>query len=124
MNLPDRFRLPKDTAFTYVGNKTVFRGETDINRHMNNTYYSDMLWNFIPNIEEKTVTSISLRYMKEAPLGAAISIYMGKLDAPIPEDRQAEETYCFYTEVAEGTNVEALISVKNVTAVSSSEEQA
>lgn len=124
MNLPDRFRLPKDTAFTYVGNKTVFRGETDINRHMNNTYYSDMLWNFIPDIEEKTVTSISLRYMKEAPLGAAISIYMGKLDAPIPEDRQAEETYCFYTEVAEGTNVEALISVKNVTAVSSSEEQA
>lgn len=114
MNLPDRFRLPKDVELAHVGDKTVFRGETDINRHMNNTYYPDMLWNFIPGIEDKTVTSVSLRYMKEAPLGGDIRIYMGKLPEPVSEDRSADETWCFRTEVAEGTNVEALISVKNV----------
>ena len=114
MNLPNRFRLPKDMEFTHVGDKVVFRGETDINRHMNNTYYSDMLWNYIPGIEEKAVTSVNLRYQKEAPLGGKIEIYMGKLDEPAAGDENAEETYCFYTKVAEGINVEAMISVKKV----------
>lgn len=114
MNIPDRFRLPKDLEFVHVGDKTVFRSETDINRHMNNTYYADMLWNFIPDIEHKAVTSVNLRYQKEAPLGEKIQIFMGKLDAPIPEDKNADETYCFYTRVPEGINVEAMISVKQV----------
>lgn len=114
MHLPDRFRLPKDLEFTHVGDKIVFRGETDINGHMNNTYYSDILWNFIPEIENKAVTSVRLRFQKEAALGGNIEIYMGKLDAPIAEDKNADETYCFYTKVEAGTNVEAMISVKNV----------
>lgn len=114
MNLPDRIRLPKDVVYTHVGTKVVFRGETDINRHMNNTYYSDILWGFIPGIEEKAVTSVNLRYRKEAPLGGKIEIYMAKRETPVPEDPHADETYCFYTEVEAGINVEALISVKKV----------
>ena len=73
-----------------------------------------MLWGLIPEIQEKEVTSINLRYQKEAPLGGEISIYMAKLPAPVPEDADAEETYCFYTEVEAGTNVEAMIGVRRI----------
>ena len=49
--------------------------DVDINLHMNNTYYPDMLWGLIPDIQEKEVTSVNLRYQKEAPLGGEITIY-------------------------------------------------
>lgn len=112
MMLPERFRLPKDLDFVQVGVKQVAYSDVDINLHMNNTYYPDMLWGYIPQIQEKQVTSVNLRYQKEAPLGGEISIYMAKLLAPAPEDPNAEETYCFYTEVEAGINVEAMIGVR------------
>lgn len=114
MNIPNRFRLPKDLDFAKVGVKTVLYSDVDINLHMNNTIYPDVLWNFIPDIQEKAVTSVNLRFQKEAALGADIDIYMAKLPAPVPEDKNAEETYCFYSRVEEGVNVEAMISVKKV----------
>ncbi|MCI9638554.1 acyl-[acyl-carrier-protein] thioesterase [Emergencia sp. 1XD21-10] len=114
MGLKDRFRLPKDLKFEKVGTKQVAYSDVDINLHMNNTYYPDMLWGLIPDIQEKEVTSVNLRYQKEAPLGGEITIYMAKLPAPVPEDSRAEETYCFYTEVEAGTNVEAMIGVRKV----------
>ena len=114
MNLPDRFRLPKDAEYIRAGSKQVFLEDIDINRHMNNTCYADMLWNFIPDILEKEVTSVNLRYMKEAPLGADVEIYRTKLAAPAAEDQNAEETYCFYSLVEGQTNVEAMIGVRKI----------
>lgn len=114
MNIPNRFRLPKELDFEKVGEKTVLYSDVDINLHMNNTMYPDMLWNLIPGIRDKAVTSVNLRFQKEAPLGADIEIYMAKMPEPVCEDKNAEETYCFYSTVEEGTNIEALISVRNV----------
>lgn len=114
LKLPTRFRLPKDIEYVKAGEKEVFYSDVDMNLHMNNTHYPDMLWNFIPDVIEKEVTSINLRFMKEAPLGEKIDIYMGKLDASLPEDVNAQDTYCFASKVSEGVNVEAQIGMKKL----------
>ena len=79
---------------------------------MDNTYYVDVLWDYIPDILNKEVTSVSLRYHAEAPLGSELEIIMGQLPEPVPQDEQAEETYCFKSFVSGNLNIEAMIGVK------------
>lgn len=114
MQIPDRFRLPKDIEYSHVGSKEVLLGDTDINQHMNNTCYPDMLWSFIPDIMEKAVTSVNLRFQKEAVWGDTVEIYRAKMETPLPQDADAEETWCFYSEVGGKINVEAEIGVKRI----------
>lgn len=92
----------------------MFYCDVDMNRHMNNTNYPDMLWNFIPEVIDKQVTSINLRFMKEAPLGAVVDVYRTEMDAPLAEDPEAEETWCFYSLVDGEINVEGEIGVKRL----------
>ena len=112
MVLPTRLRIPKDLGFEEAGTKTVLYGEVDMNMHMNNTYYMDVLWSHIPDVLEKEVTSISLRYHVEAPLGAEMQIHMTKLPEPMAEDKDAEETWCFKTFVGDALNLEAMVGVR------------
>ena len=112
MNLPTRLRFAKDLTFEPVGTKKVLYGEVDMNMHMNNTYYMDVLWNHIPDILNKEVTSICLRYHAEAPLGADLQIQMTTLPTPHSEDNAAEETYCFKTFVNGELNLEAMVGVR------------
>ena len=112
MVLPTRLRFPKDLAFAPAGTKKVLYGETDMNMHMNNTYYMDVLWSHIPDVISKEVTSISLRYHAEAPLGAELQIHMTKLSEPMAEDKDAEETYCFKTFWGDALNLEAMVGVR------------
>lgn len=114
LSLPNRFRLPKDLAYAKAGEKEVFYSDVDMNLHMNNTHYPDMLWNFIPDVMSKEVTSVNLRFMKEAPLGGKVEIYMGKMDVPLSEDSEAEETWCFASKVEGEINVEAQIGMKRL----------
>lgn len=115
LKLPTRFRLPKGMEFEKRGEKEVFYSDVDMNLHMNNTQYPDMLWNFIPDVMEKEVTSINLRFMKEAPLGSRAEIYMAKMEEPLPEDERAEETYCFISKIDGEINVEAEFGMKKLT---------
>ncbi|MBR3756135.1 MAG: hypothetical protein IKK48_03400 [Firmicutes bacterium] len=113
MILPTRLRFPKDLMFERVGTKTVLYGEVDMNMHMNNTYYMDILWNYIPGIINKEITSICLRYHAEAPLGAELKLTMGNLSTPLAEDDKAKETYCFKTFVGDKLNLEAMVGVRD-----------
>ena len=114
MTLPTRFRLPRDREYIKAGEREVFYCDVDMNRHMNNTNYPDMLWNFIPEVIDKQVTSINLRFMKEAPLGAVVDVYRTEMNAPLAEDPEAEETWCFYSLVDGEINVEGEIGVKRL----------
>lgn len=114
MTLPTRLRMPKELEFTDVGTKRVLYGEVDMNMHMNNTYYMDVLWSHIPELLNKEVTSICLRYHAEAPLGAELQIQMTKLPAHLAEDYAAEETYCFKTFVNGQLNLEAMVGVREI----------
>ena len=58
-----------------LGTKTVMYGDVDQNRHMNNTRYADMLWNFLPGHENRRITSLDISYLNEAPLGCELDIY-------------------------------------------------
>lgn len=114
LSIATRFRLPKDIEYVRAGEKVVFYSDVDMNLHMNNTHYPDMLWNFIPDVTAKEVTSINLRFMREAPLGGNVEVYMGKLPSPLAADEKAEETYCFASKVKDDVNVEAQIGMRKL----------
>ena len=52
--------------------------------HMNNTHYPDMICDHLLEMtgdEQKTVSSMSLSYLKEAALGEVLSVYRSDADA-------------------------------------------
>ena len=66
-----RFTTPANAIA--VGTYTVNYGDTDQNRHMNNTRYPDMYSNFLP-LENKRIRTISINYLNEAPMGARLLV--------------------------------------------------
>lgn len=105
MNLPVRFKLPKDLEFETVGKKKVLYSEVDTNMHLNNTYYADVLWSYIPDVTHKQITGINLHFHHEAALGCEMEIQMAQ---------KSENEYCFKTYVDGRLNVEAILGVKEL----------
>ena len=74
--------LPRKPEFAsepiLLGTKKVEYTDVDQNRHMNNTRYADMLWNFLPGHEDKRITSLDISYLSEAPLGSELDVYGGE----------------------------------------------
>lgn len=77
---PVRFRIPTELQMALVGEYTIRYSDTDVNGHMNNTNYPDMLVNALPNPENKLVKSIAISYLNEARTGDYLKLYMGKTD--------------------------------------------
>ncbi len=69
--------LPADLV--KAGTYSVNYGDTDQNRHMNNTRYPDMYSNFLP-LDGKRIRSASIVYMNEAPLGEKLTVYRSQAD--------------------------------------------
>ena len=63
LNVPVKFHIPKELEFEECGTFQVNYSDCDMNLHMNNTNYQDMVWNFVPEVEHKKLTSFSLRFM-------------------------------------------------------------
>ena len=66
-----RFTTPATARV--VGTYTVNYGDTDQNRHMNNTRYPDMYSNFLP-LDGKRIRTLSINYLNEAPMGATLRV--------------------------------------------------
>ena len=66
-----RFILPSELED--IGSYTVSYADIDQNRHMNNTKYPDMYSNFLP-LDGMRIKSISINYIKEAPLGEVLRV--------------------------------------------------
>ena len=79
----DKLKLPRDLEMEEVGKKEIQYTDLDYNGHMNNTYYMDVISNYIPELAAGThrVKTVRLHYSKEAPFGDTIVIYRAK-----PED--------------------------------------
>lgn len=75
-----RFRIPPELQLSLVGEYTIRYTDTDVNGHMNNTNYPDMLFNAMPNPEGKLIRSIAISYQNEAKKGDYLKLYMGKTD--------------------------------------------
>ena len=85
---------------------TVELFTVDINRHINNTRYGDILCGYIPEIIGSRVIQFEINYISEAPLGETVKVYMAKDD---------DGNYFFRT-VRDGgkTNVEAEMMIEKI----------
>ena len=110
--LPKRFRYPKGQEFEQLDTHIVRYSECDMNRHMNNAVYFNLLWDYIPGVSEKEVTSMNIRFMHEAAEGSSMEIYRTQLDPAVAGDAAAEEVYGFRTSVDGKTNVECVFGVR------------
>ena len=71
-----------------------------------------MLWDYIPGIERKEVTSVNVRFMKEARLGSDLEIFMAQAEPSFGGDPRAEEKYVFRSTAGGRTNVEMVFGVR------------
>ena len=107
----EKFRIDKETltAMQTVGQKEVRYSDLDYNGHMNNTYYLDVLCDYVPELAAGThrVSFVRVHYSKEAPLGDVLTILrsdailLREADAAqygVPADRK----YIFRTIKADG----------------------
>ncbi len=80
LDMPSRFRIPADVEMSLVGEYTARYCDVDVNKHINNTHYPDILCSFIPSMIGRRVVSLSISYLHEAPLGSEIKVYCSKED--------------------------------------------
>ena len=101
LDMPAHFRLPSEIPLILVGERTAEYQDVDINGHINNTRYGDILCGYIPEMKGRRVIKFSINYCGEARLGENIKVYMG---------HTGDGAYIFRT-LREGgkTNVEAEI---------------
>lgn len=100
MDIPLRVRMPRVDEFSEVAKRRIYFSDTDLNGHMNNTKYLNMLCDYVPKIEEKSLRGINVSYVSEAPFGDELSVLM----------RAEGNTYYFKTVRSDGkTNVEAVL---------------
>ena len=105
LDLPVRMKIPEEVNLALVGERTVEYADIDMNGHMNNTRYPDMLCSYLDSMQGKRVISITLHFQSEAPLGETIRIYHGEMDG-VHYLRTARENG--------STNVEAEILVEEL----------
>lgn len=74
-----RFRIPNDAEFILAGEKTVMYSEVDVNMHMNNRFYPDVICDFIPDIQNVCATEMSISYLSEAHLGCTLKVYRSEV---------------------------------------------
>ncbi len=95
---PLRIRIPSALPMSLMGEYTIRYADIDINGHMNNTNYADMLCNYIPEMGNLRIKSVGINYSAEARLDETVKVYMSKIDGK----------YYFRTVRSDGkTNVEA-----------------
>ena len=80
LDLPARFKIPDDVSLRLVGERTVEYADIDMNGHMNNTKYPDILCGYIGDMRGQRVVSMALSFVSEAPLHEALKIYAGSSD--------------------------------------------
>lgn len=81
LDMPARFKIPDDVEMKLVGERTVEYADIDLNGHMNNAHYPDVLCSYIgTDMRGQRVISMGISYVSEAPLGETLKIYSGVSD--------------------------------------------
>lgn len=77
---PLRIRIPAEAQLSLIGEYTVRYTDTDLNGHMNNTNYPDMLVNCMSNPEKNRIKSIAISFVNDIKRGESVKIYTVKTD--------------------------------------------
>ncbi len=109
LDMPSRFKIPKDLPLNFVGTKEVRYSDIDENLHMNNTIYPNVLFDFINDRENLFMSSLLINFVSEAPYGKTIEIYMSE-----KIEENDELIYYFRTMIDGKTNIESLMKVRHV----------
>ena len=80
LDSPARIRIPKDIQLSLVGERLIVYSDLDLNNHMNNTNFPDMICDYIPSMIGKRVISISINYAAELQSGETVKMYLGEND--------------------------------------------
>ncbi len=105
LDAPTRFRIPPEAPLTLVGERLVEYADCDLNGHMNNTRYPDILCSYICSMAGVRPAKISINFVSEAKLGDSVKIYSGFCD----------DAYYVRTVKEDGkTNVEAEIVLEDI----------
>lgn len=110
--IPTKFRIPRDVELKEADRVRVGYSMIDINRHLNNAMYADMLHDRIPDVDKLCVTSINLHFQHEAPYGSEVTIRMSDFLDAGKIDPRADRIIYFATEVNGGANIEAVFGLK------------
>ena len=100
LDLPARFRIPEEVELGLIGEYTVNYSDTDINMHMNNTKYPDMVCDFLPDPANLRVVGMSLAYYREAAFGDTVTVE--RADG-------GEGVYYFRTKKGDAVCLEAMV---------------
>ena len=81
LDMPARFKIPDDVDMRLVSERLVEYADVDMNGHMNNTHYPDVLCSHLSeNMRGQRVISMGISFLSEAPLGESVKIYSGMSD--------------------------------------------
>lgn len=79
-----------------AGEWRVHRSAVDLNRHLNNTVYADLLTDFLPgSLREAPLRGYALQYLTEAREGELLTLYYGARGEEHFVEVKAGETRCF-----------------------------
>ena len=102
---PSKVRIPREVNLSLTGEYTVRYTDTDLNHHMNNSKYPDILFNCLPKPENKIVKSFAITFANEAKIGDNLKIYIAYTDGK----------YFVRSVLEDGRiNVEAEFEVENI----------
>lgn len=80
LDKPVKVRIPSEVKMSLVGEYTIRYTDTDLNGHMNNTNYPDMIFNCLPSPDSFRISGIAISYIKEAKIGDNLKIYIANTD--------------------------------------------
>jgi acyl-ACP thioesterase len=105
LDSPSRIHIPSDVSLALIGERPVVYSDLDINGHMNNTVYPDMLCDFIPVMSKKRILMLGINYSSEVKEGDVLKVYLGEGDGQ----------YYIRTVKGDGNiNCEAIIMTDNI----------
>ncbi len=102
--VPDRIRINRD-LLQKAGEHVVGYRDTDLNMHMNNTVYADVLCAHL-DMKNRYASHLSINYFREAPLGTRLDVF---------KEASTDNPYLFRTVREDGeTNIEAAITLSPI----------
>ena len=81
LDMPTHIKIPESAAISLKGEREVVYADIDLNGHMNNTRYPDILCSYLgQSMKNERVISFAISFANEAPLGDSIKYYSGVSD--------------------------------------------
>ena len=78
LDAPTRLSIPKDIIWEEAGMRRISYSDIDYNLHMNNTRYPDMLCDFMPDMNGKRMSRVTMSFVGEAALGHTLTVFRGE----------------------------------------------